>query len=48
MGKKITVTLHYCANFAATLLHDKREAAKGKIEMLHCTTPNFYSVFNGS
>ena len=30
----------YCANFAVTTLHNKREAEKGKLKMLHCPTPN--------
>ena len=41
-----TVILHYCGNFAVASLHDKREAAKGKIEILHCTTPYCHTVFS--
>ena len=42
----ITVIPHYCAKFTAKTLHDKREAAEGKIEILQFTTSNCYSVFN--
>ena len=34
-----------CGNFTETSLHDKREAAKDKIELLHCTTSNCQSAF---
>ena len=39
-----TAISQYCAYFAVTWLHDKREAKEGTIEMIHFTTPNCHTA----